>query len=105
MVKAPGGTESAGTLRRLNAPRASEVRAGEDGVPSALRQPVGQASACRDKPWLAVGEVLDSYRTDDRWWTGSPISRMYYELLLEDGRALTVFQDLIGGAWCEQRYR
>lgn len=33
-----------------------------------------------------------------------PISRAYYELLLEGGRAVTVFRDEISGGWCEQRY-
>jgi len=51
-----------------------------------------------------VSEVLDHYRTDDRWWTAEPVSRSYYELLLDDGRAMTVFHDLIQDDWYEQRY-
>jgi hypothetical protein len=71
------------------------VRARSDGVPSALR---------RGGRWLPVVEVLDRYRTDDRWWTAEPVSRTYYELLLEDGRAVTVFCDLVRKSWHEQRY-
>ena len=95
MVKASGGTESAGTLRRLNTPRPVEVRADAGGAPAALRRAGG---------WLEVRELLDRYRTDDRWWTPEPIARTYYELLLEDGRVITVFRDDISGDWWEQRY-
>jgi hypothetical protein len=56
------------------------------------------------KPRLQIVEVLDRWRTDDRWWTGAPLSRMYYAVLLEDGRPLTIFYDLVGGAWYEQRW-
>jgi hypothetical protein len=51
-----------------------------------------------------VAEVLDRYRTDDRWWTERPVARSYYELLLEDGRTVTVFCDEIGDQWWTQRY-
>ena len=95
MLKTPGRAERPGTLRRLNAPRTIEVRAEAGGAPSALR---------RRGRWVEVAEVLDRYRTDDRWWTAEPVSRSYYALLLEDGRAVTVFQDLIGVGWYEQRY-
>jgi hypothetical protein len=71
------------------------VRADAGGVPNSVQ---------RSGRWLEVVEVLDRYRTDDRWWTERPVSRTYYELLLEDGRAATVFRDEIAGAWGEQRY-
>ena len=95
MVPTPGGAERPPTLRRLNTPRPVEVRADVDGIPSALQ---------RTGRWLRVAEVLDRYRTDDRWWTAESIARTYYELLLEDGRMVTVFRDEIKESWCEQRY-
>jgi len=95
MVPTPGGAAGAGALRRLNAPRQVEVRAAAGGVPTTL---------LRKGTWLAVVEVLDRYRTDDRWWTLQPVARTYYELLLEDGRTATVFRDEINGSWWEQRY-
>lgn len=95
MLTTPRGTERASTLRRLNTPRPAEVRTSADGIPSALR---------RNRRWLEVVEVLDRYRTDDRWWTAEPVARTYYELLLEEGRVVTVFHDDILGEWCEQRY-
>lgn len=95
MLATPGGTSGPGTFRRLNKPRAVEVRVAAGGSPGALRRGDG---------WRAVEEVLDHYRTEDRWWTAKPVSRAYYELLLEDGRAVTVFRDKIKGSWWEQRY-
>ena len=95
MLKTPGGAERPGALRRLNAPRKVEVRADADGEPAAV---------LHNRRWLEVVDVLDRYRTDDRWWTSAPVSRTYYELLLADGRAVTVYRDLIHGEWYEQRY-
>lgn len=95
MVTTPGGAERPRTLRRLNTPRPVELRTGVDGVPSAL---------LRNGRWLQVDEVLDRYRTDDRWWTAEPVARTYYELLLEDGRVVTAFRDDTRGEWREQRY-
>ena len=95
MVAPSGGAGGPRTLRRLNAPRRVEVRV-DDSTPTALR---------REGTWLQVAEVIDRYRTDDRWWTERPVARSYYELLLEDGRTATVFRDEIGGEWYEQRYQ
>ncbi len=95
MLQAPGGAERPPTLRRLNVPRAVEVRVGEGDIPSSLRH---------NSRWLQVVELLDRYRTDDRWWTAEPIARTYYELLLEDGRAAAVFHDEVNDTWHEQRY-
>jgi hypothetical protein len=52
---------------------------------------------------LAVERVEDVWRIDDEWWR-EEVSRLYYRLLLEDGRALVVFRDLVGGVWWEQSY-
>jgi hypothetical protein len=95
VVQASGGADGPPALRRLNAPRRVELRVDGAGLPNAVR---------RGERWLAVEELLDRYRTDDRWWTQQPIVRAYYDLLLEDGRALTVFRDETDGLWWEQRY-
>jgi hypothetical protein len=88
------GTGDPHTLRRLNIPRRVEVRM-EDDVPAAL---------ARNSGWQMVIELLDRYRTDDRWWTERSVARTYYELLLEDGRTVTIFYDEIQDSWSEQRY-
>jgi len=40
---------------------------------------------------------------EDRWWTGRPLRRRYFELVLVEGRNVVVFHDLHGGGWFEQR--
>ena len=95
MVASSRGAGDPHTLRRLSTPRSIEVRLDGTGAPVELR---------RNRGWLEVVELLDRYRTDDRWWTEQRVARAYYELLLEDGRTVTVFEDEIEGSWCEQRY-
>jgi len=51
---------------------------------------------------LAVTAVLDRWRIDDEWWRERPVSRMYYRLLLVDGRMVTVYRDLVDGRWARQ---
>ncbi len=87
-------TGPAGKLSPLKEPRPLAVEANEDGLPVAV-----VLSGHR----LKVERIEDVWRIDDEWWR-EEISRLYYRLLLEDGRPLVVFHDLIRGQWCEQSY-
>ncbi|PYP07786.1 MAG: hypothetical protein DMD59_14080 [Gemmatimonadetes bacterium] len=49
-----------------------------------------------------VEAILESWRIDDEWWR-QPISRSYLELLLEGGKRVVVFQDLMTGLWFMQQ--
>jgi hypothetical protein len=53
---------------------------------------------------LRVLQVQDTWRIDDEWWRERPVSRLYYSLLLEDGRAVTVYWDLVSMRWARQEY-
>ena len=77
-------------LRRLGAPRPAAVRAGPGGVPAAL----GRAR---------VEAVREEWVVEDRWWTGEPLRRRYFELVLADGRDGVVFRELGEGRGYEQR--
>jgi hypothetical protein len=77
-------------MRRLGAPRAVDVRTGAGGMPAG----VGRAS---------VESVAEEWVVEDRWWTGRPLRRRYFELVLEDGRNAVVFRDLGTGRWYSQR--
>jgi hypothetical protein len=50
-----------------------------------------------------VAAVTDSWRIDDEWWRGE-ISRRYFAVELESGTRLTVYCDLVTGAWYRQNY-
>ena len=51
-----------------------------------------------------IASIQDRWRIDDEWWREMPVSRVYYQLQLESGRVTTVYRDLAGGGWWEQRY-
>ena len=51
-----------------------------------------------------VTSIEDAWRVEDEWWRDAAVSRTYFEVLLEDGRRISVFQDHATGAWYEQRY-
>ena len=76
-------------MRRLSTPRPASVRAAADGIP--LR--VGRA---------VVEAVSEEWVVEDRWWTGRPLRRRYFEVVLADGRNVVVFRDLGGGRWYAQ---
>jgi hypothetical protein len=48
--------------------------------------------------------MLKTWRIDDEWWRTRPVSRLYYSLLLEDGRTVTVYRDLVSGRWFKHAY-
>ena len=52
---------------------------------------------------LQVESVLEEWVVEDRWWTGRPVRRRYFELVLGDGRDVTVFCVLGRGRWFSQR--
>jgi len=50
-----------------------------------------------------VESVRESWLIEDRWWTGRPLRRRYWELVSVKGRNLVVFHDLgPGGGWFTQ---
>ena len=48
-----------------------------------------------------VDAVLESWRIDDEWWR-QMIARSYLGVILEGGKRLVLFQDLITGQWFVQ---
>jgi len=78
------------SVRRLGAPRPARVRADGGGNPDAVA----------DEP---VDAVAEEWVVEDRWWTGRPLRRRYFELVLAGGRNVVVFRDLHGEGWFEQR--
>ena len=54
--------------------------------------------------YLCVVQVQDTWRIDDEWWRERPVSRLYFEVALEDGRTVTVYEDLVSGRWAMQSY-
>ncbi len=52
----------------------------------------------KQKPKRQVVQVREIWRIDDEWWR-RPISRLYYQVVLDDGRVVVLYRDLIDGRW------
>ena len=95
MVTHPGSTGTARPARRLNArrlnsPRPALVEAHADGLPRRLNR-------------QEVAVVREEWRVVDRWWTEEPVTRRYFDVVLESGENTVVYYDGDGGSWFTQR--
>ncbi len=95
MVPDPRAPAGADRLRPLNRPKPSRVDEDAAGRPLALLE---------GRTRLAVEAVLDRWRIDDEWWREREVSRMYWRLVLADGRTVTLYRDLVDGRWWTQAY-
>jgi hypothetical protein len=89
-VAGDGAAAAGSGLRRLSTPRPVAVQTGERGVPALVGT-------------LPVEAMLEEWFVEDRWWTGRPVRRRYFELVLAGGRNAVVFKDLVSGRWFAQR--
>jgi hypothetical protein len=93
VVQNSGATPGADSFRSLNPPLPVEVRENAQQRPLAIRI---------KGRWRKVISIDDLCNVDEEWWRERPIVRMYYRVSIEDGRHLTIFRDLIDGAWYRQ---
>ena len=70
--------------RILGAPRSARVEADGTGAPQSVDGKPSQS-------------VRDEWRVDEGWWTGRPMRRRYFDVVMTDGRNAVVF--------CDRRYR
>ncbi|MFQ5878814.1 MAG: hypothetical protein ACE5IZ_01380 [Dehalococcoidia bacterium] len=96
MVAHPRAAGGPDRVRPLNRPRPVRVEADGQGQPTAV-----YLSNHR----YAVEAVLETWRIDHEWWRERPVSRIYFSVLLEDGRTVTVYRDLVSQQWMKQTYR
>ena len=82
--------ERTGGTRALNAPRPALVEAGVDGTPQRVNR-------------QGVVLVREEWRVVDRWWTDEPVSRRYFEVVLETGENSVVYRDEERCSWFSQR--
>jgi len=89
-VVADSRAPSAARPARLNEPQPALVEPGFDGTPREVNR----------SPVLIVRE---EWRVVDRWWTDDPVSRRYFDLVLEGGERCVVYRDIERGGWFTQR--
>jgi hypothetical protein len=82
-------------LQALNTPRRITVEADDQARPAAV---------AFGRRRLAVEARHETWRIDDEWWRPKPVSRTYWRLVLEDGRTVDVYRDLLTNAWYRQSY-
>jgi hypothetical protein len=75
---------------RINEPRRALVEASFDGTPRLVNR-------------QGVALVREEWRIVDRWWTEEPISRRYFDVVLESGQNAVVFRDEERGGWFSQK--
>jgi hypothetical protein len=75
---------------RLNVPRPALVETLADGTPRTVNRE-------------AVTLVREEWRVVDRWWTDEPVSRRYFEVVVESGRNVCVYCDGERRCWFTQR--
>lgn len=76
-------------LRPLNQPRAVKVETDRGGLPR---------SVLLEGRRRRVEVIRETWRIDDEWWRRS-VSRLYHEVVLEDGRLVTLYHDREDGSW------
>jgi hypothetical protein len=90
VVAHPGNARVVRSAGRLNEPRAAVVEANFDGTPWQVnRQP--------------VAVIREEWRVVDRWWTEEPVSRRYFDVVLQSGENAVVFRDEGRACWFTQR--
>jgi hypothetical protein len=90
VVAHPGSARAVRAAGRLNAPRPAVVEARVDGTPVRVNR-------------LPVELVREEWRVVDRWWTEEPLSRRYFEVVLQSGENAVVFRDEERSCWFTQR--
>ena len=80
----------ASPARRLNAPVVVRVEAHVDGSPKRVNR-------------SPVALVREEWRVVDRWWTEEPVSRRYFEVVLQSGENAVVYRDEQRSCWFTQR--
>jgi hypothetical protein len=93
VVQNSGATPGADSFRPLNPPLPVEVRENAQQRPLSIR-----IKGC----WRKVVSIDDLCSVDEEWWRERPIVRMYYLVITEDSRCITIFRDLVDGAWYRQ---
>jgi hypothetical protein len=89
-------------MRPLNLPQPVAVTLDCNGQPAAVT--IGEPHLDRKKgrQTQQVDSIVEIWRVDDEWWR-EPIARLCYELVLQGGAHVVLYQDLVTGLWYVQR--
>lgn len=107
MVAHSGAALRSDRLRVLNRPTRVLLELDDRGLPAMIVESDAPASSRRaimpsTTRHRRVADIIEAWRIDDEWWR-EPISRQYFDVVLEEGAHVVVFQDLITGEWFLQQ--
>ena len=98
MVQNSRTASGPGYLRPLNAPVPVRVKESPSQHPNSL-----VLDGCTDERTIEIASIADTWEIHDEWWRGQPIARLYYRVVTQEGRHLTIFRDLVDGQWYRQK--
>ena len=81
-------------IKPLNLPEVLFVEENSSGSPIAVKL----------KQRHKIIAVEDCWRIDDEWWRTEPVSRLYYAVILDSGRRMVLYKNLIDNRWYQQMY-
>lgn len=106
----PLHTPSPAVVRTDEGGRPEAVEVGPEGRPPPPDGPSDRSPATVGRPaptggggrLLKVVQIREIWRIDDEWWR-EPVSRLYFEVVLENGKRSVLYRDLARGGWHRQR--
>ncbi len=81
-----------GVTKALNQPEPVFIEENSSGLPTAVRL----------KQRHSILSIEDCWRIDDEWWRNEPVSRLYYAVILDSGRRIILYKNLIDKKWYRQ---
>jgi hypothetical protein len=90
VVEDSRGARALRSAGRVNEPRPALVEAHADGSPKRVNRE-------------GVAVVREEWRVVDRWWTEEPLSRHYFDVVLESGQQAVVYRDEEREVWFTQK--
>ena len=82
-------------LRAVNEPQPVSVEIDSAGLPTTVGWADGQMGG-------RIECINETWRIDDEWWRKT-ISRLYFEVMIEGGKRIVLFKDLIADEWFMQQ--
>jgi hypothetical protein len=79
-----------------------EVELDGHGRPQAVKEDHGYAQTGTGEHGRAIETIGEVWRVDDEWWRQA-ISRLYFDVVLDGGKHVVLYQDLTTGQWWLQR--
>ena len=81
-----------GVTKPLNQPEPVFIEENSSGLPTAVRL----------KQRHSILSIEDCWRIDDEWWRSETVSRLYYAVILDSGRRIILYKNLIDKKWYRQ---